>query len=143
LILKKNPDHILTLQHALAHYERMLSQSHPTYLLQLRVTVMTAKSGQDKAIMLLTIVSMAVLCNLVMIGMFPPFTLPSCITTSRKSSAGVLSMNCNVPTNVKEPFGRYNAFGIVLALVFVITTIFLSIVRRWWLQAMRRRRAML
>jgi magnesium transporter len=66
-----HPDHILTLQHALAHYERMLSQSHPTYLSQLRVTVMTTKSGQDKAIMLLTVVSMAVLCNLVMIGMFP------------------------------------------------------------------------
>jgi len=65
-------DHILTLQHALAHYERMLSQSHPTYLSQLRVTVMTTKSGQDKAIMLLTIVSMAVLCNLAMIGMLHP-----------------------------------------------------------------------
>jgi hypothetical protein len=29
---------------------------------------MKTKSGQDKAIMLLTIVSMAVLCNLAMIG---------------------------------------------------------------------------
>lgn len=61
-------DHILTLQHSLAHYERMLSQSHPTYLSQLRVSVGEAKSGQDKAIMLLTIVSMAVLCNQAMIG---------------------------------------------------------------------------
>ena len=75
-------DHILTLQHALAHYERMLSQSHPTYLSQLRVTVMTTKSGQDKAIMLLTIVSMAVLCNLAMIGMLSLFTMASCITVS-------------------------------------------------------------
>jgi magnesium transporter len=64
-------DHILTLQHSLAHYERMLSQSHPTYLSQLRVTTMKTKQSQDKAVMLLTIVIMAVLCNLPMIGKLP------------------------------------------------------------------------
>jgi magnesium transporter len=52
-------------------------------------------------------------------------------------------MNVNVPTNVKEPYGRYNAFGVVLALVCVILGVFLWVVRRWWLQAKRRRKTML
>lgn len=63
-------DHILTLQHSLAHYERMLSQSHPTYLSQLRVSVAATTSGSDKAVMILTIVSMLVLCGQVIIGEF-------------------------------------------------------------------------
>jgi len=113
-------DHILTLQLALAHYERMLSQSHPTYLSQLRMTAVETKSGQDKAIMLLTIVSMAVLCNQAMIGVF--------------------SMNTTVPTNVKEPYGRYDVFGLVVTLVFVILGVYLWVVRWWWLQAKARSR---
>jgi magnesium transporter len=66
-------DHILTLQHALAHYERMLSQSHPTYLSQLRMTAADAMSHQDKAVMLLTIVSIGVICDQIMIGMLAFF----------------------------------------------------------------------
>jgi magnesium transporter len=91
--------------------------------------------------MLLTIVSMAVLCNLAMIGRLTFST--QCVTSSRIWLAGVFSMNCNVPTNVKEPDGLYNAFGIVVAIVFVILGIYLWVVRRWWLEAKRRRRAML
>lgn len=62
-------DHILTLQHALAHYERMLSESHPTYLSQLRTDIATARSGMDIAFLYLTIVSIGVLCIQVPIGM--------------------------------------------------------------------------
>lgn len=61
-------DHILTLQQSLAHYERMLSQSHPTYLTQLRLSVSKSKAGSDKAILLLSVISMAVLCVQAIIG---------------------------------------------------------------------------
>ncbi|OBZ79866.1 hypothetical protein A0H81_01058 [Grifola frondosa] len=62
-------DHILTLQQALAHYERALSQSHPTYLSQLRLSVSQAKSGTDQAVVILTTVSLAVVCVQTLIGL--------------------------------------------------------------------------
>ena len=61
-------DHILTLRQSLADYERMLSSSHPTYLAHLRLSVSTSKSGSDKAIAMLTTVSMAVLVMQGVIG---------------------------------------------------------------------------
>lgn len=47
----------------------MLSQSHPAYLSQLRNTVSRTKFGTDKALMMLTIVSIGVLCIQSLIGM--------------------------------------------------------------------------
>lgn len=64
-------DHILTLQQSLAHYERMLSQSHPTYLTHLRLSVSKSKAGSDKAILYLTVISLAVLCMQAVIGGLP------------------------------------------------------------------------
>lgn len=61
-------DHIITLQQSLAHYERMLSQSHPTFLSQLRFSVDRAKSDSDKAITFLTVVSLGVVCVQTLIG---------------------------------------------------------------------------
>ncbi|GAW06110.1 cation transporter [Lentinula edodes] len=84
-------DHILSLQHSLAHYERMLSQSHPTYLQQLRTHVSLTKSGADKALVYLTTVSMAVLCLQTVIGMF--------------------SQNVNVPASPDS----FHVFGIVIS----------------------------
>lgn len=55
-------DHIDTLMQSLAHYERMLSHSHPAYLSQLRVSQALAKGGTDKAILILTVISITVLC---------------------------------------------------------------------------------
>jgi len=63
-------DHILTLQHSLAHYERMLSQSHPTYLAQLRSMFETTKGGTDTNLLYLTVVSISVLCLQTLIGLF-------------------------------------------------------------------------
>ena len=62
-------DHILTLQQSLAHYERMLSQLQPTYLNNLRVALSLGRSSGDKAIFILTFVSMAVLPPQIIIGM--------------------------------------------------------------------------
>lgn len=64
-------DHILTLQHSLNHYERMLSESHPTYLAQLRTTFATTKAGTDKSLIYLTTVSIAVLCVQTILGELP------------------------------------------------------------------------
>ncbi|KAJ3908593.1 hypothetical protein F5879DRAFT_297812 [Lentinula edodes] len=104
-------DHILSLQHSLAHYERMLSQSHPTYLQQLRTHVSLTKSGADKALVYLTTVSMAVLCLQTVIGMF--------------------SQNVNVPASPDS----FHVFGIVISVECVVLTVYLAVVRRWWLNA--------
>lgn len=61
-------DHILALQQSLAHYERLLGQSHPAYLTQLRFSVSSAKSGSDKAVVQLTTISLGVLCVQTLIG---------------------------------------------------------------------------
>ena len=62
-------DHILSLQQSLGHYEHMLSQSHPTYLMNLRVTISRARASSDGAILILTIVSIGVLPLQILIGL--------------------------------------------------------------------------
>lgn len=113
-------DHILTLQHSLAHYERILSQSHPTYLSQLRTAVAFTKNGTDKAIVYLTFVSMAVLCIQTLLGTF--------------------SLNVNLPRNDRTPSGHYNVFGIVFVLCICVLSAYIYTVRRWWTQAKTKRR---
>jgi hypothetical protein len=46
----------------------MLVQSHPKYLSQLSINVAQVKSGSDKAVMMLTIISMAIFCIQIPIG---------------------------------------------------------------------------
>ncbi|KII93749.1 hypothetical protein PLICRDRAFT_403555 [Plicaturopsis crispa FD-325 SS-3] len=116
-------DHILTLQHSLAHYERMLSQSHPAFLSHLRTIVSRTKGGTDKALMTLTIVTMAVLCCQTLIGVF--------------------SLNITVPTNGHDPGYPYDVFGVVIALALLILCAYLLNVRRWWIMARRRRNTVL
>ncbi|KAF9076229.1 hypothetical protein BDP27DRAFT_1414761 [Rhodocollybia butyracea] len=108
-------DHILTLQHALEHYERMLSQSHPTYLHQLRNNTSLSTSGADKALLYLTTVSMAVLSLQTIIGMF--------------------SLNINVP----ESPNSFHVFGYIVAIDILVFIAFLGLVRRWWVNAKKRR----
>ncbi|KAF9040578.1 hypothetical protein BJ165DRAFT_1549223 [Panaeolus papilionaceus] len=112
-------DHILTLQHALSHYERMLSQSHPTYLSQLRTTFAGSKAGTDKNLLYLTVVSIAVLC-------IQPLT-------------GLFSLNVTLPANRTEPGGPFNVFGIILTLAGLVFCAYIALVRSWWLQAKKRR----
>lgn len=112
-------DHILTLQHSLAHYERMLNQCHPAYLSQLRTTAGTLRAGTDKAALYLTIVSIAGLCVQPLIG--------------------VLSLNVTVPQSPAS----FHAFGIVIVLCGFIIYGYACFVRWWWIQAKRRRGAVL
>ncbi|KAH7925205.1 hypothetical protein BV22DRAFT_1195365 [Leucogyrophana mollusca] len=111
-------DHIITLQQALSHYERTLSDSHPAYLFQLRMNVSTAKSGTDKSVMMLTVISLGVVCIQVVIGIF--------------------SMNVTIPANSIVPPGPYYWFGIVIVLSVLVECCFLGLVRYWWNQAKRR-----
>ncbi|KAG8902508.1 hypothetical protein FRB99_004382 [Tulasnella sp. 403] len=96
-------DHIVTLQQSLAHYERILSHSHPTYTSNLQYTLLNAKGGIGRAILLLTSVS---ICCLAM-----------------QFITGLMSMNIHVPQNRKRDDdkgisgGQYYAFGGVLSFV--------------------------
>lgn len=93
-------DHILTLQHSLAHYERMLSQSHPVYLSHLRTTVAITKAGADKALIYLTVCSIGVLCIQTLIG-----TCHSacCISTCRSKIAQVHSRSTSTYLRMLTP----------------------------------------
>ncbi|KAJ7225552.1 hypothetical protein GGX14DRAFT_511699 [Mycena pura] len=113
-------DHILTLENALAHYERMLSQSHPLYISQIRTSVAISKGGTDKALLYLTSVSIGVLCIQTLIGFF--------------------SMNVHVPQNALDG-NRFNIFGTVLALAILILVSYLKLVLHWWRSAKRRKSA--
>jgi magnesium transporter len=64
-------DHILTLQQSLHHYERMLSDSRPAYLTQLRTHLAKTKQYTDKAILVLSLISIGVMCIQIPIGMLP------------------------------------------------------------------------
>jgi len=112
-------DHILTLQQSLHHYERMLSESHPAYLTQLRVSLAKTKEYTDKAILTVTLISIGVLC----------VQLPT----------GLFSQNIRIPRNSIDPPGPHNYFVMVVLLSFAIVAVYLTTVRRWWIQAKRAR----
>ncbi|KAF8960999.1 hypothetical protein BDZ97DRAFT_1921686 [Flammula alnicola] len=114
-------DHILMLQHSLDHYALMLSQSHPTYLSQLRMEFDKTKNVADRKLLLLTIITIACLCIGILTGLF--------------------SLNVNVPTNNHDPkTGKFNLFGIILTMDILIILTLLAVVRYWWKKAKRRRR---
>jgi magnesium transporter len=62
-------DHILALQQSLTHCERVLSESHPTYLQILRVDFLRARVTTDYAAFILGIVAVVVLPPQVLCGM--------------------------------------------------------------------------
>lgn len=63
-------DHILTLQQSLAHYERMLSESHPIYLQNLYIDLLHARSKGDFALVILGVAGMMHLPPLVLSGTY-------------------------------------------------------------------------
>jgi len=130
-------DHILTLHQSLAHYERVLSHSHPTYLSQLRVSLFQAKGGSDAAILNLSIITMIVLCFQVLLGMSFSRLKTLCRSPSTPLSSGIFSMNCTVPANGKEPPNdtKFNLFFIILASAFVVAFGVLALVYHWKQQA--------
>lgn len=103
-------DHIISLNQSLLHYERMLSHSHPAYLTHLRFSLSEAKGGLDKALMLLTMLSLLVL--------------------SSQLIATIGGMNVNVPRS--EDFRE---FGIFLGVAVIISLAVLGISRFWYVRA--------
>ena len=63
-------DHILTLQQSLAHYERMLSESHPMYLQNLHIDLLRARAKGDYEMFVLALVSVIVVPPSVVIGTY-------------------------------------------------------------------------
>jgi magnesium transporter len=108
-------DHILTLQQLLAHYERMLSQSYPSYLRNLHVDFLHTRARVDNA------------------GFF--FTLISMLGLAAEVPVGVFSMNVTTPRNYNGEFWWY-ALVVVATLCFQAS--FLGLVRYWWVTAKRR-----
>lgn len=111
-------DHILTLQHSLNYYERMLSESHPIYLSQLRTNFVMSQSEASKNLVFLTSGSMAVLCMQALLGVF--------------------SMNVTVPSS--NP--GFSTFGIVLSLAVAVLFVYVNVFRYWWKNKGRRRRTL-
>ncbi|KAI6162156.1 hypothetical protein EDD17DRAFT_1776989 [Pisolithus thermaeus] len=114
------------LQQALSHHEHVLSQSHPIYLSQLRISVLNARKGSNKAVLILSLISFGAMVPAPIIGAF--------------------SMNVHTPHNtVKNPVPSrsYYWFGIVVAIVIFMTCCFLALVRYWWMQAKKRRQSKL
>jgi len=118
-------DHILTLQQSLAHYERMLSHSHPTYLSHLRVSLSQAKGGMDKALLMLSVISVSVVAMQLLTGIF--------------------SVNLgSIPRNTRHiapdfpPPGPFNVFAAIVAGVVLVGAIIIFMVRYWWQHAKRK-----
>ncbi|THH16825.1 hypothetical protein EW146_g3876 [Bondarzewia mesenterica] len=109
-------DHIITLQQSLAHYERILSQLHPTYLSNLRLNLSRGRSSSDKAVFILATVSMSVLPPQIFIGLF--------------------STNVTIPTNL--PDGPFHLFGIIIVSISVILCLYGCLVWHWWRQSKRK-----
>lgn len=102
-------DHIISLHQSLAHYERMLSHSHPAYLAHLRFSLSTAKGGTDQLLVLLGIVGILVLCS--------------------QSVVQLGGMNVHVPYSED-----YKYFGIFLGIAMLVSIASLGLVRHWFVK---------
>ncbi|KAF8310993.1 hypothetical protein DL93DRAFT_2140147 [Clavulina sp. PMI_390] len=114
-------DHILTMQHSLAYYERVLAHAHPAYLSFLSVSLSQARAGSDRAVLWMSIISIGVVCIQFTIGLF--------------------SMNVHIPQNRRPtdppelPIGHFRWFGAVIAINATVIACFICTVWYWWTQA--------
>jgi magnesium transporter len=131
-------DHILTLQHSLAYYERMLSDWNPTYTAQLGAEVSIAKNKADINLLYLTTVAACCTTNLILIGRLTAFLYTNLLKLDSFSS-GVFSMNVNIPRNLRAAGHPFFWFIGVICMSILITCTLLSLVRHWWKQSKRRR----
>ncbi|KAH9960920.1 hypothetical protein BC827DRAFT_1267969 [Russula dissimulans] len=115
-------DHILTLQQSLAHYERMLSESHPIYLQSLRIDLLRSQAKGNNATFMLSVVTVVVVPASVIIG--------------------VESMNVTVLHNYLD-HGKLTGFAVVMVIVLFVQSLVLLLIRYWWVKAKRRRGAAL
>jgi magnesium transporter len=62
-------DHILTLQQSLAHYERMLSESHPMYIQNLHFDLLNSGAGNKTSMFMLEAIGVMLLTPTLFTGM--------------------------------------------------------------------------
>ncbi|KAI0003718.1 hypothetical protein BJV74DRAFT_811126 [Russula compacta] len=113
-------DHILTLQQSLAHYERMLSESHSMYLQNLRVDFLRTRAKKDFAEIIFTSIAVGFV------------VLPEALV-------GMFSMNIQTPHNGHG----YWVFWMVCLGLVLIEVLFLGLIRSWWVSAKQKRGAVL
>ncbi len=65
--------------------------------------------------------------------------LPRLFFIVAKCGVGVVSTNVTVPANGLTPAYPHNAFGVIVALVFLVLVAYLFLARYWWRRAKRRR----
>ncbi|KAG9038137.1 hypothetical protein FRB95_002577 [Tulasnella sp. JGI-2019a] len=123
-------DHIVSMQQSLTHYERMMSEAQPEYLSQLRYSVSNSSRGIDKALLVMTSVTMSCYAAQVIIG--------------------VMSLNVYLPHNTKSattghhdpatdgPIGKFYGFGIVLCLAAGVAAALVATIL-WWLRQARKK----
>ena len=104
-------DHIISLHQSLMHYERMLSHSHPAYVTHLRFSLSNTKSGLDRALVLLSMIGMLVMCT------------------------QVISSSCSLNVHLPRSNDDFSIFGIVVAAVLIVSLLFLVLVRYWYIKA--------
>jgi len=116
-------DHILTLQHSLIYYERLLSELNPTYISQLHAEISITKNKADINLLFLTTVTVGCAVTNIMIGIF--------------------SMNVQIPTNLHAPEGPHFWFIGIFCMIPIIFCVLVLFIRHWWKQSKRRRSAKL
>ena len=132
------PDHILSLQQALAHYEWTLAQSHPIYHTQLHIRAVKTKGKGTKAAIILTVISIGVVLIQTLIGECEQDATILLRLMRIACSLGIFSMNCTVPSNGKLPDDPLYLFGTIVVSAFVLIFIYLSFVRHLWRSAKKR-----
>jgi len=134
----------LTLQVSLAHYERVLSDSHPTYIAQLNAELSISKNGLDMALLYLTAVIICVSGVQVLTGESADCQLDPFIERDDwLCFLGLCSMNVTRPSNFHGPGGSFHVFGIVVSLSIMIIIAIVSLIRYWWIEAKKRHRKVL
>ena len=68
--MKRIADHILTLQHSLVYYERLLNDWSSTYISQLRAEISITKNKADVNLLYVTTVAACIQISLILIGRF-------------------------------------------------------------------------
>lgn len=129
-------DHIITMQQSLAHYERILSHSHPAYISHLRYSLSEAKGGMDKAILALSLVTICFLATQVVTSKIPTFLLllnPTYISMPTVT----FGINVHIPHNA-QPGGPYYVFGVIVSVACAAAFGVVGLCRWWWLRARRK-----
>jgi hypothetical protein len=135
------------MQGTLLHYDRILSQAQPAYVSHLRLNLFAAKSGTDKSILGLSIVSIGVIPMQVLCGLSTLLHLPlrwllllcsgslyvrsadQPSPSSLPSSTGIFSQNVEVPYQADTEAPVNVAWGVIFIGLLVVAFGVFGVVR--------------